>query len=374
MLLKFTVSNYRGFKDPVSIDFRETHDYKFNQYCVKNGLLNKIVIYGRNGSGKSNLGFALFDIVGLLTDKTVAIQQMDEGCFVNADSGKVDVSFEYIFRYGEDEITYRYGKTTPRTLSYEELLINEEKIYCYDFKSKRADLAHMDRIGAPNLTLEYFEGNFPLLRHVANNTIQKEGSPIRFIMNFVSHMLWFRSLQDNGYIGLKTGTENLNNWMIENNLTKEFGDFLKSIAGIDSNLETALVHVNQMPVKLLTEKHKTHNLLFDNVKSSGTSALQLLFYWSKSFQDVSFLFMDEFDAFYHYDLARKVIEYVGSFTNMQTIFTTHNSYLASNEVMRPDCYFVLHNGVLTSFADSTERELREGHNLEKMLRNGEFDG
>ena len=94
MLLKFTVDNYRGFKTPVTIDFTKTHDYKFNQQCIKNGLLNTIIIYGRNGSGKSNLGFALFDIVGLLTDKTIAHQQLDDGCFVNADSGRREVSFE----------------------------------------------------------------------------------------------------------------------------------------------------------------------------------------------------------------------------------------------------------------------------------------
>ena len=58
---------------------------------------------------------------------------------------------------------------------------------------------------------------------------------------------------------------------------------------------------------------------------------------------------------------------------MQVIFTTHNSYLASNEISRPDCYFILDKGRLSSFADSTERELREGHNLEKLLRNGEFN-
>jgi hypothetical protein len=72
-------------------------------------------------------------------------------------------------------------------------------------------------------------------------------------------------------------------------------------------------------------------------------------------------------------LARNVIKYIVDLDNVQAVFTTHNSYLASNAVLRPDCYFVLANGKLTSFVDSTDRELREGHNLEKMLRNGEFD-
>ncbi len=102
--------------------------------------------------------------------------------------------------------------------------------------------------------------------------------------------------------------------------------------------------------------------------------MEWLYYWSQNFANVSLLYFDEFDAYYHFDLARKVVKFICGFPNMQTIFTTHNSYLASNEVMRPDCYLTLDNGKLTSFADSTRRELREGHNLEKMLRNGEFNG
>ena len=126
-------------------------------------------------------------------------------------------------------------------------------------------------------------------------------------------------------------------------------------------------------MQLLVEKHKNKPLVFDQTKSSGTTALELLFYWSRRFNEVSFLFIDEFDAYYHFDLAKNILNYVKSYDSIQAIFTTHNSYLASNDILRPDCYFVLSSGKLKSFADSTYRELREGHNLEKMLRNGEFN-
>ena len=86
MLVKFTVENYKNFANPITLDFTETHDYKFNNQCVKNGLLSKIIIYGANSSGKSNFGFALFDIVGLLTDKNTEQGQNDKATFINADS------------------------------------------------------------------------------------------------------------------------------------------------------------------------------------------------------------------------------------------------------------------------------------------------
>jgi hypothetical protein len=46
----------------------------------------------------------------------------------------------------------------------------------------------------------------------------------------------------------------------------------------------------------------------------------------------------------------------------------------TNRIMRPDCLLILSSrGTLTSLCNATERELREGHNLEKMYISGEFE-
>ena len=372
MLVRFTVENYKSFKDPITLDFQSKHDYRYNNQCIRNGLLSKVVIYGANSSGKSNFGFALFDIVGLLTDKNTIPNQNDELTFINADSDSDVATFTYVFKKQNDYITYSYKKKKPKVITYEELYINDTKIFSYDFESKKFDLANMGTIFADSLNFDYFENNFAILRYIANNTNQPENSYVKFIMNFVSHMLWFRSLQDNGYIGLTTGRETLSEWIADNNLVKDFQTFLRNLAEMELNLEVLQIH-QPAPIKLLVEKHKNKVLPFEQIASSGTRALELLFYWSKRFNEVSFLFMDEFDAFYHFDLAENVIKYIVNLDNVQTVFTTHNPKLASNEILRPDCYYTLQNGKLTSFADSTERELREGHNLEKMLRNGEFN-
>lgn len=372
MLIRFTVENYKNFEDPISLDFRETHDYRFNSQCVKNGLLSKVIIYGPNSSGKSNFGFALFDIVGLLTDKNTENRQNDDFSFINADSQYDEATFTYVFKKGLDEITYSYRKSAPRVLTFEELYINNDKVFSYDFKNKESDFCNLSVLSADTLNFEYFENNFAILRYIANNTNQPDDSYVKFVMHFVSHMLWFRSLQENGYIGLTTGSENLGEWITSNNLEKEFQTFLKKLAGIQTELVARTTN-SPSPTKVLVERHKKRDFLFDSVASNGTRALELLFYWSKRFGEVSFLFMDEFDAFYHFDLAKNVIKFIIELDNVQAVFTTHNSYLASNELLRPDCYYILRNGKLTSFVDSTERELREGHNLEKLLRNGEFN-
>ena len=46
----------------------------------------------------------------------------------------------------------------------------------------------------------------------------------------------------------------------------------------------------------------------------------------------------------------------------------------TNHLSRPDCLFILSKaGKLTALCNATERELREGHNLEKMYISGEFE-
>lgn len=373
MLISFKVKNFRSFKDEIKLDFTQKHDYKFNDLCVKDGLLSKCIIYGPNASGKSNLGLALFDIVPLLTDKHIEDILMDGMSYINADGKNDYAEFEYCFKYKEDIITYSYKKYSPTVLLYEELYVNDKKVFSYDFDSKIQHLENMELINAETLNFDYYENNLALLRYIANNTIQNDDSIVKFLMNFVSHMLWFRSLQSNGYIGLQTGGTNLSEWIIENGYVNEFSKFLYDMAGINVDLISAEQIFQNQQSKILLEKHKKAPLLFDRVASTGTRALQLLFFWTKSFDQVSLLFMDEFDAFYHYDLARNIVKYIIELDNVQAIFTTHNSFLASNEVLRPDAYFKIEKGKIKSFSDSTNRELREGHNLEKLLRNGEFD-
>lgn len=370
MLEKFSVKNYKNFKNEISIDFTEKHDYKFNENCIKDGVLNKVIIFGDNGVGKSNFGYALFDIVGTLTDKSTMSFQVTD--FLNADSDSKVAEFSYEFKFDNDLVRYSYKKTEFKKIVFEELYINNEKIYDYDFINKSFGLMNMKLINAETLNFEYYESNIAILRYIANNTTQNNDSIIKKLMQFVTKMLWFRSLQDNSFIGLETEEVNIADWIVTNNHIDEFNEFLRDKSNLKINIATAKL-IGAKNTNIFIEKHKNNPLLFENVASSGTRSLLVYFYWYKHFKDVKFLFIDEFDAFYHFKLSKNIIKNLVEYENMQTILTSHNTYIANNDLLRPDCYFILKDGKLKSFADSTERELREGHNLEKMLRQGEFD-
>ena len=66
-----------------------------------------------NASGKSNFGFALFDLVSLLTDKKTHPLRNDRDSFLNAASESKCATFEYTFRKNKDTIVYIYKKKSP---------------------------------------------------------------------------------------------------------------------------------------------------------------------------------------------------------------------------------------------------------------------
>ena len=369
MLTKFSVTNFRNFKDELLIDFEDRHNYGFNKKATKNGIISKSIVFGHNGCGKSNLGFALFDIVITLTDLYADQRLYDKNIFLNADSNLPYAEFKYEFKFGKDIVKYNYKKSEPKVLIYEELFINDIMIYNLNFETKKGNFDNLKLIDAKTLNLDTDNINFAVLRFIANNTIQKEGSTIKLLLDFVTHMLWFRSLGSNSFIGMTNEIVGLNDWIIKNDLIAEFETFLKETASLNLKLDNIQVGNNN----ILLEKHKYRQLMFDKIASSGTISLQLFFYWYKNFDKISFLFVDEFDAFYHFELSKNIIELILQYEDMQAMLTSHNTYLANNNLLRPDCYFKLENGKIKSFADSTDRELREGHNLEKMLREGEFD-
>jgi hypothetical protein len=83
------------------------------------------------------------------------------------------------------------------------------------------------------------------------------------------------------------------------------------------------------------------------------------------------VFIDEFDAFYHHELSNLIIRKLKE-TGTQFIVTTHNTSVMTNDLMRPDCYFLMDNRKILPLSECTEKELREAHNIEKIYKAGAF--
>ncbi len=369
MLKRFAVENYRGFKNRVEMDFSKVRNYTFHSEYTRNGLVNKCMMVGKNGCGKTNFGLALFDIVGILTDYQTDEKQKDAFGFLNGDSDTPYATFSYVFRMGSEDVHYEYRKTSPDNIIYERMCVGGKTIFERD--GQNADYSGLKGYGAGNLRIDIHDGALSVLRYIANNTDQPDDSPISKVMNFVKGMLYVRSTQDgNRYIGLTRGSEPLQDYIVRNGFTEDFHKVLKDLAELDVNL--AVTEAAGSPKRLVI-KTKNKMLDFDYSASSGTRLLMLHYYWMKHLKDVTLVYLDEFDAYYHYELAEKVMLQLSKDCRFQCVFTSHNTTLVSNRILRPDCYMVLDSRGITSLPDLTDREIREGHNLEKLLRGGEFD-
>ncbi len=364
MIKLFEVAGFKNFMDKITLDFSDVRDYRFNADCITDGLISKIIVYGKNSTGKSNFGLAIFDIVSHLTNKNVTSGVYDY--YLNSESQKSFAEFHYVFKFKNQIIDYNYKKNDKQLLIYERLLLNDKVLFEYDFKTKKGSTEGIDEI-APSLNWA-FKDTDSILKYVINNTILDDEHPLRKLMYFVSNMLWFRSLNENRYIGYKNKSSDYFDFIFEGGNLLEFEDFLHA-SGIDEELKAIR---DSDGVKRLYFNGKTP-LPFFKVASSGTRALYNFFYWIKTATDVSMMFIDEFDAFYHYELSESIVAMLEKMPRTQIILTSHNTNLLSNRIMRPDCYFILTKNKLTSFANSTNRELREGHNLEKLYMSGEFN-
>jgi len=186
------------------------------------------------------------------------------------------------------------------------------------------------------------------------------------LRDFVENMLFFRSLDNREFIGLEEGNSNIEEYIINHNLTDDFATFLKETSGQE--------YIFSKPA----EGEKVLNCIIGKVRipfllvaSTGTRILELQYYWLNKMANASFVFIDEFDAFYHYELSYLLCQRLFK-SNGQLFLTTHDTFLLSNDLLRPDCFFILRNNKINAICDLTEKELRFGHNLEKLYRGGTF--
>ena len=367
MLKRFEVENFKGFKDRLILDLT-ARDYKFNEDLAVNGIVNKGIIYGKNGIGKSNLGIALFDIVSHLTDKEKMPPQYLSN-YLNLDSEKKYAEFKYVFIFDGDEVIYEYKKRDSSYLIEESLMVNGKKIIFFNYFDQTNNFVDEKIVG--NLQIELIDNKLSIIKYIYRNIPTDKNSPIFKMMAFVENMLWYRGLSDgNAYCGFSIGTTSLVEGLYEKSKKNEFKQFLAD-NGVHYDLDWRSNNgVHELMVKFPTGGEAP----FVSIASTGTMSLFLYFFWSiEAFDKISFLFVDEFDAFFHYESAENIVLRLNKNKNFQTLLTSHNTYLMSNKLTRPDCCYIMTENKITSLFNSTNKEIREAHNLEKMYINGAFN-
>lgn len=363
MLIKFAVTNYRGFANRIEWDLSSPANYEFNKYAIKEGIIKNGVVYGPNGSGKTNFSLALFDIENHLSQKWKKPDYYVN--FIYAGNRNDSVTFEYTFKFDSGVlIEYVYSKNNNGFLLAESLFVDRLKIFERKdgvFWINKKQFPMEDNV---EKSLGNNANNVSIINFLLTSYPLDENHYLIRLGKFVNSMLWFRNLDIREYIGLETGIYMLDEDIISRGMLEDFSNFLQSVSNQCFRL------VNKDSKQILCDIDDSL-VPFNLIASTGTQSLQLLYFWMNRMRDASFVFIDEFDAFYHFRLAFEVCKRLFNL-DCQVFASSHNTYLMSNDLLRPDCYFILDKNKILPLSKCTERELREAHNIEKIYKAGAF--
>jgi len=378
MIKKFSVSNFKSFENKITLDLSDVRNYSFNTDTVnpEEKVVKLALVYGPQGIGKSNLCLAIFDIVSTLTDNRVS-PACYESNYTNGNTEATALTeFEYLFQLNGTPVRYTYGKSSFRKIQHESLSIGETIVLQYDKRTSKTDsLLHI--AGTESLHIDLEKIDISLVKYVRANSVFTDTAnnlTLKQFFSFVERMLEFWSLDRKYFQGFEPITNNGRNIgrdIIDQKKVEEFKQFLGRI-GVENTIVSEKSPDGEFD---LYYQYKNRKVDFLTTCSSGVRALTLFFFWLQRMQDseqrVSLVCIDEFDAFYNYSISAEIIRLLMK-VPCQVIITTHNTTLMTNELLRPDCYFVMSQEKIAPFPHLTEKELRQAHNLEKMYKAGVF--
>lgn len=366
MFKQIKVRNFKNFQEELVFNLGTPNSYEFNDKLVRNNIINDAVIVGKNATGKTNLGYAILDLTSHLTDNTTKNMK----AYLNLFSEMEYAEFEYTFEFDGIEVIYSYKKDNAAKLISENLMIDGEVVIKDESGERYVSLYGAETLNIPEKKKE----TISLVKYAYANTqlnmCDERNKAFIDFMNFVQRMLWFSSTEGNRYIGYMNSNGNMYSKILEidGGNPKPLEKFLRDL-GIVYELTTEDTEDGKSIFCRIGRK----KIPLSSVVSSGTRSLIYFYFWYVQMSQVSFVYIDEFDAFYHTELAYRVLRKVIEIDSIQTVLTTHNTDLISNEILRPDCIFVLGRNQIKSLSDSTNKALREAHNLQKMYKAGAFD-
>lgn len=370
MILEFTVENYRSFygkktltlaADKALKECSETNLFD----CNKHVLLRSLALYGANSSGKSNLVNAMHTMARcvLLSVKLNDNEKLEYDPFLLLKNNVRPTMFEIIFLKGI--YCYRYGfrynreriidewlfrKTTPRSKEQMMFVRNEEGICVaendfpegvgYEEKTNdnRLFLSLCQQLGGETSrqVISWFQSDFNVISGL-NNQQYRAYSKLFFHKKEQSSKEALKFFQK-----LKLGFSSIITHEEEPNIPQDIPAELKALFQRESqgkkSIELDSVH------NVYSDKGKvvdTTNFSFDERESSGTNKLfDLSGPIFETLYSGAVLVVDELDAKMHPLISQYIIELFNNpdtnHNNAQLIFTTHDTHLLSQKILRRD--------------------------------------
>lgn len=411
MLIQFNFKNFKSFRDEVSLDMSATKITEHEEHAAEianDKLLKVAAIYGANASGKSNV-YAAFEYMSYYVEESFKFGE-EEGSRHREGNSYLKVTpflFDKTSRHGETMFevfyidpsedsgkTYQYGFVLEGNEVVEEWLYSKAKTargkYRTLFYRKKGEELEMN--GFAKSHVENIKASLN-----KESLIVSLGSKLR-VAKLKKVRDWFLS---NEIIDFGDPAENFFRSRV---LPKEFVDSReeqKNVVQYFSTFDETIqdFYVEKLPPEDGKETKKSYRidavhkmadceetaLLPLKEESSGTLKMFAFYPSLKEVLDNGgVLFVDELNARLHPLLVRNIILTFLSpkinTRNAQLIFTTHDTWQFSNELLRRDEIWMVNKneeGVselysLAEFRDEDGNKVRRDEALAKKYLTGHY--
>lgn len=370
MLLEFTVGNYRSFFQKKTLSLYAQglkEEAKDNVATLSSySVLKTLAVYGANSSGKSNLVNALHTMMSCILssvrlndndplqyDPFLLINKNEDPTFFEISFQKNDLIYRYGFKYSLQKIEEEWlfsKKATLRSkeqvlfvrnedgIGFDEKIFPEGDIKNAKLNDNRLFLSLCQQLGGEisKQVMSWFQSDFHVLSGLNNQEYSGVSRLFFHEKNEVSKnaMDFFKKLQL-GFDNIVTHEEEL---IIPDDMPKELRSLLEKDLKGKKTIEVDSVHNQYNRNGKVCGSVKFH---FDERESSGT---RKLFDLSGPVFDTLFngsvLIIDELDAKMHPLISQYIISLFNNKEtnpkNAQLIFTTHDTHLLSQKLLRRD--------------------------------------
>ena len=392
--MQFSLENFLSFKDSATFNMNgytpikehendEHHCSVFYDPSEKIKLLKSGVLYGANGSGKSNLLSAMDFFKNFILSSSNEKQADDEikvlRFLLSSETDNQPSSFEMIFYI--DEIRYRFGFDADKEKIHSEWLFSfnnevsskETKLFSREFQDIKVNrqffkegkgledktrsnalfLSTVAQLNGERATqiLKWFKTDFNIISGLEDDTTSYSVSKFQKDDNFKKNVIeFFKSIQI-GFDDIEIIEEN-NILSFGNNIPSELSDEVENVLSAlkkfkekvkkseNSNVETKQISINTLHKKFNeTEEFLKYELIDFGLESKGTRKLfSLLGPIIDTIQNGKILVVDELDSRLHTLLTMELVKFFHSKANKkaQLIFASHDTNLLRKDIFRRD--------------------------------------
>ena len=377
MLKRIEVKNVHSI-EKCEIDFIKGN-YKFGDENVLGELVNPVVIYGHNGSGKSSFLNAMQHFIVLMTAPVESSlpfvvnnflfekyykEERKNPCYIQG-------SIKIVFSINNNEYEYFLETSRENLVTKEYLLINDT---CY-FDRNGSKYSYKEK----EETIRGISPVVPLLRILASNEISD--SDIQVVYSYLTSFVHVNvALISNG-AGFVTSKvfNNVNSFDLLVRKSSEVKETLKNyktfpVYSVVKNNKLAPNGLVTPQYDVIIEDNDFKGTLPVNMMSLGMRNQSLLLSVLLSMPDNSVLFIDEGDIAIHPNTMKSFLDVIRR-KKIQVVLSLHNTN--AMQVLRPDqVYFAKWSKGFSNYYRLSKiyPNIREVNNIEKMYLSSIFDG